>query len=422
MARDRLSILSLGNLPTTKSMGGTSRVALELCMALAQRGHRVTAASPWTNGAEIVDSSGNLEICRFGGPRAKRLIGGQVMMIRGAYRAVWSALSRASVPVVLAHNPGAVIGTTLAAKARNKQVPLVFMFYASHADELRTGAYRYERFRSGLAGRVIHPVLSRLLIRQTAWAEAVSLRRAKRIVVLSRYAREWAQQLYGIEDSKFTVFPAGVDTRRFCPPQDNVVDIRRRLDLPEDRFILFTLRNLHPRMGVEVLVRAMPDLAARYPEIVLIIGGSGMLLEALQQMIVELNLQDHVRLLGHLSEADLPAYYQAADMFVLPTQTMEGFGMVTLEALACGTPVLGTPVGATPEILTQLGPGFLSNGCGEQALRDGILRMRGDLSRRNDIRLQCRRLVEAQYTWDATAAKLEDVLYSVLSLTNGSAI
>jgi glycosyltransferase involved in cell wall biosynthesis len=420
MAGERLSVLSLGNLPTSDSMGGTSRVALELCLALAQRGNRVTAVSPWTVGAELVESSGDLEIIRFGGPRTKRWIGSQLMMIGGAYRAARSALSRAAVSVVLAHDPGACVGTSLAFQALNKRVPLVFMFYASHADEIRTGAHQYERFRSGLAGRTIHPPMSRLLVQQRAWLEAATLRGAAKVVALSRYAKEWAQQLYGVEDSKFTVFPAGVDTRRFCPPQDDVSDIRRRLGLPEKRFILFTLRNLHPRMGVDVLVHAMPALVARCPEMLLIIGGGGMLLESLRRTVVELNLQDHVHLMGRLSETDLPAYYQAADMFVLPTQTMEGFGMVTLEALACGTPVLGTPIGATPEILTQLGPEFLSEGCDAQSLKSGILRMHSELLQRSDIRLQCRRLVEARYTWDATAARLEDLMYSAIGVTEGS--
>ena len=68
----------------------------------------------------------------------------------------------------------------------------------------------------------------------------------------------------------------------------------------------------------------------------------------------QLGLDKHVTFLGFVPDADLPRYYQAADVFVLPTRELEGFGLVTAEALACGTPVLGTPVGATPELLEPL--------------------------------------------------------------------
>ncbi len=420
MKPGRLPILSLGDLPTTQAMGGTRRVALELCLALAQRGHQVTAAAPWTNGEELVHDVANLEIQRFGSRRTKSFVGNQVTMAWGAYRAARFSMRQSRTPVILSHHSGACTGTSWASRVLGKQIPSVFMFYASHADEIRTGAHQYERWNSGQLGTLIHPAVSRLKTKQMAWAEAAGLRSASRIVTLSQYAREWAQQLYGIDDSKFTLVPAGVDTQRFCPPQDEIHAVRRRLGLPDKRFILFTLRNLHPRMGVDVLVQAMPEVVARHPDTLLIIGGSGLLLEPLRQMVTKLNLQDHVRLMGRLDEAVLPAYYQAADVFVLPTQSMEGFGMVTLEALACGTPVLGTPIGATPEILSQLGKEFLFDGPGVPALRDGILRMRVELSRRSDIRIQCRRMVEEKYTWAASAAKLEAVLHSAIESTKGS--
>ena len=65
----------------------------------------------------------------------------------------------------------------------------------------------------------------------------------------------------------------------------------------------------------------------------------------------EYDLHGSIRFLGHIPEIDLPQKYQAADFFVLPTRNLEGFGLVILEAMASGTPVLGTPVGAIPEVI-----------------------------------------------------------------------
>ena len=75
----------------------------------------------------------------------------------------------------------------------------------------------------------------------------------------------------------------------------------------------------------------------------------------------ELGIDAQVRFLGRVAEEELPDWYRGADLFVLPTVAYEGFGMVTAEALSCGTPVLGTPVGATPELLGPLGSRYLTS-------------------------------------------------------------
>lgn len=418
MSRERLSVLSVGDLPTTHSTGGTGRVALGLCTELARRGHSVTALAPWTPGAELIGEvncgTGHVKINRFGNGLLKQLVGRQAMATFGACLTIRDLLTRGAVSVVLSHHPNTSIGAFWAMNTLNRQIPLVYMFYASHADEIRTGAHQYKRFSAGLARTLVKPVVQQLVVRLMSRAEEISLRRASRVVTLSLYAKDWAQRLYEVADDRFTVFPAGVDTQRFCPPQESVTHIRQRLDLPDTPFILFTLRNLHPRMGLEVLLQAMPGVLARVPNTLLIIGGQGTLFASLHQMIADLRLQDHVRLMGHINELDLPNYYQAADVFVLPTQAMEGFGMVTLEALACGTPVIGTQIGATPELLSQLGAEFLFDACDAAAFTAGILRLREELSKSGDgIRMQCRRLIETRYTWAASAERLERVLYEV---------
>jgi glycosyltransferase involved in cell wall biosynthesis len=100
-------------------------------------------------------------------------------------------------------------------------------------------------------------------------------------------------------------------------------------------------------MGLEILLRAFRLLAREVPDLHLAIGGSGPLEGMLRALRGSLGLSDRVRFLGYVPEAALPGLYAAADLFVLPTEQLEGFGLVTVEALACGTPVVGTPVGAT---------------------------------------------------------------------------
>ena len=97
-----------------------------------------------------------------------------------------------------------------------------------------------------------------------------------------------------------------------------------------------------------------------------------MLRPEVEAEVARLGLGDAVTLTGRIDDNALVRHYQAADLFALPTQAYEGFGMVTLEALACGTPVVGTPVGATPEILAPLDPALVSRDAGEEAIADAL--------------------------------------------------
>jgi glycosyltransferase involved in cell wall biosynthesis len=123
---------------------------------------------------------------------------------------------------------------------------------------------------------------------------------------------------------------------------------------------------------LENLIRAAVLLRERIPNIFIAIGGTGPLAETLAASIVELGLQNTVRMLGRISEDDLPSVYGAADLFVVPTVALEGFGLVVVEALACGTPVLVTPVGGLPSVVRALEPGLILESAQPQHLANGI--------------------------------------------------
>jgi glycosyltransferase involved in cell wall biosynthesis len=184
--------------------------------------------------------------------------------------------------------------------------------------------------------------------------------------------------------------------------------------LPADRTILVTVRNLVPRMGLEHFVRAVAMVRDEVPGILALIGGEGPLRAELERLIQRHQVKDHVRMLGFIPEDDLPKYYQAADLVVMPTYELEGFGLVTVEALACGTPVLGTPVGATPEILREIDPSLLTGGTQAEAiagsLRAMIRRFRERPGERAELAIRGVAAVRARYTWDRHCAALADVL------------
>ncbi len=171
-----------------------------------------------------------------------------------------------------------------------------------------------------------------------AEAERRVVHRATVIIVLSQFSNHQLMQLH---DREAVLIPGGVNSERFQPTGRD----------PSDKTLrLITLRNLVPRMGLPQLIRAMSLLP---PHIELTIGGRGPLQDELMGLIHSLDLSQRVRLAGHVPDEDLPLFYSSANWFVLPTVALEGFGLVTLESLSCGTPVLGTRIGATPELLEK---------------------------------------------------------------------
>jgi len=217
-----------------------------------------------------------------------------------------------------------------------------------------------------------------------------------------------------IEPRKIALIPLGVDTVRFKFANDPKV-IRKNLDLPEDRTILMTVRRLVARMGLENLIDAMKLVTRQHPQTLLLIGGKGYLENALREHIRSCGLENHIRLIGFIPEEKLPSYYQAADMFVLPTTELEGFGLATIEALSCGTPVIATPVGANPEVVGPLGSEFLCRDATVEALAE---RINWWLNRgiSEEVRQACREYCSSKFAVESVAASLENTFTEAIRL------
>ena len=208
------------------------------------------------------------------------------------------------------------------------------------------------------------------------------------------------------------IIPGGVDLQRFYPAADKE-EMRRHLNIPEEKTVLFTVRDLEPRMGLENLMYAVKQMIEVVPDIYLILGGEGPLKENLISLSQELGVESYIRFVGFIPEEDLPDYYRMADVFVLPTIELEGFGLITLEALASGLPVLGTPVGGTVEILGKLDSRYLFKDTKPDSMASSIIET-GQQFRNNpqlwqDVSARCRAFVEARYSWERNLDRLEDL-------------
>jgi glycosyltransferase involved in cell wall biosynthesis len=189
---------------------------------------------------------------------------------------------------------------------------------------------------------------------QAAMERAVYLR-GQRVIVLSSAFRQELIQRYKVPEDLVRLIPGGIDAERFNNLRTRT-EAREQLGWPIDRPIVLSVRRQVRRMGLENLIDAAEGVRRQIPDVLVLLAGSGPISGELGRRIAERGLDEHVRLLGRLEDADLPVAYRAADLTVVPSQTLEGFGMITLESLASGTPVLVTPVGGLPEVILPFAP------------------------------------------------------------------
>jgi glycosyltransferase involved in cell wall biosynthesis len=240
------------------------------------------------------------------------------------------------------------------------------------------------------------------------WIEQQVYHRCNRFIVLSHAFGKLLQQEYGISEEKIYIIPGGVDIERF---QVNLTrqQARQALGFPLDRPILFTPRRLALRMGIDQLLQALVEVKHQVPDVWLAIAGKGALRIPLEQQANELGLQNHVKFLGYVPDEQLPVAYQAADLTVVPSQSLEGFGLILLESLACGTPVLSTPVGGMPEVLRPFQPSLITETPASEALSNRLIELLTGKIPLPD-REACREYAVSNYDWKMLAPKVRDVL------------
>jgi glycogen synthase len=266
------------------------------------------------------------------------------------------------------------------------------------------GPWAWEGAEEGRAGR---------LTRLKARLESAVYRRADRFIVLSAAFREELAGRYGIDPRNVDIVPGGVHVDRFstAPGPSQARDL---LGWPADRPVILAVRRLARRMGLEMLIDAMQEVVERVPDALLMVAGRGPLEEDLSRKIAERGLGNHVRLLGFVADDDLPLAYRAADVTIVPTVSLEGFGLITLESLAAGTPVLVTPVGGLPEAVSALSADLVLDAATPEAVADGVARaLRGE-SRLPDAG-RCEQHVRTHHDWPVIAGRVREVYAGVLS-------
>lgn len=307
--------------------------------------------------------------------------------------------------IIVGHQPFTLLSLIITKKL--KKLPLLYLFISPSHEE-----YLLINKNKKWPLRIIHSLLRRTI-------ERICLIKADKIMFLSDYMKQKATCIHGIKNKSWTLNPAGVDLGRFRPFRKRS-ELKNELAFPPGRVHLLTVRNLEYRMGLDNLLKAIYLLRKNNKKLYLVLGGEGSERDNLKNLIIKYDLSNDVRMTGYIADEDLPNYYSAADFFILPTRELEGFGLVTIESMACETPVLGTPVGATNEILSNFDPGLLFKDNTPEAMAVGIQfaidEYYNDKDKYQKLRLKCCKYAQENYSWQRHIDQLQLVLNDLTEL------
>jgi len=384
--------------------GGSFRVVYEAGRRLAARGHEVHVATqrldPLHPEEQVVEG---IHVHRYqttakSGPRFYS------STLRSVKRMVTALQREVGFDVMHTHHP---VSAFAALRARAlKPVPVVATLHSIYFME-----YLDRHVKEGARASPFHSAAAMALM---ALDQAI-VSRSRRIIVLSEFMRRLLASFAPPAAAKTRKLSGGADLEAFRPEPPRG-EARSRLRLPDDTPIFFTCRRLEHRMGLFELAEAAAILRDQGRRVLVVIAGRGSLEEALHERVRELRLEGDVRFVGYVPEDDLRLYYRAADCFVLPTRALEGFGLVTAEAFASGTPVLGTPVGATPELIAPFDPRLVMRDATADAIAEGMARFLDQVAPEPELERRCRAYAEAHFSWEPFVDGLEQLSREVAAL------
>jgi glycogen(starch) synthase len=230
---------------------------------------------------------------------------------------------------------------------------------------------------------------------------------ARRFIVLSKAFRDVLVRRYGVREDRIEIVPGGVQADVFNTGVSRA-EAREKLGWPQDRVILLTVRRLARRMGLENFIDAVDQLRKKEPAILAMLAGTGPLSGELAALIERKNLKEHVKLAGFVPDADLPFAYRAADLSVVPSIALEGFGLIVLESLAAGTPVIVTPVGGLPEVVNDLSKDLILEGSSPAQIAEGLAARLGARDKLPSDEA-CRSYAKDNFDWSVITRKVKGV-------------
>ena len=360
--------------------GGVESHVRSLSRELARRGHEVTVVTSQHD--RTLSAEGTVDGFRVIRVRP-RFIFMQTPItprMRGSLRAL-------SADVVHAHSPPPLASHYAGAVASERGIPYVVTY---HCDVELPSAF----------GSVVESIYRRSL-------GADTLRNANQVIVTTRTYAATSRAIWRYNPS---VIPNAVDHRRFRPDVDGSA-VRSKLRIPPEVPIVLLVGRIVPHKGVEHFVEA-----ARYvPDASFLVAGGGSSLDAMKRLALSMGVADRVRFLGRISDNRLPEVYAACDVFVLPSVSrLEAFGIVALEAMSTGKPVIVADIPGVREIIEDGRDGLLADPVNPRDLAEKIRRLLSDPEVRKTMGARGREKVLESFSIERVTDRIEAVYRAIL--------
>ena len=231
------------------------------------------------------------------------------------------------------------------------------------------------------------------------------------IATTKSYANE-SPFLKGYKD-KIKIIPNGINLKEVTTSSTKE-ESRNILGLPDDTNIILFVGSLVPYKGPDILLKAFKIVQKEFSNVKLIFAGRGPMLDELYDLSKRLDLEDDITFAGFVDEEQKPLYFKSSDIFCLPSTTMaESFGIVNLEAMASGIPIVSSNLGGIPDIVNHEKIGLLAEPSDIRGIADSLIRLLEDKKLRKKMGDNGRSIVN-NYTWDKIAKETENLYKSIL--------
>ncbi len=234
---------------------------------------------------------------------------------------------------------------------------------------------------------------------------SVVFKKSNKITANSNFTKNVITSIDNTIKDNVEIIPMGVDTSRFNPKKK--IDIRKTFSA--DHLIL-SVGRLVDKKGLKYLIMAMKDVVEEFPTAKLLIGGLGPEKENLECLSESLDMKDNVVFVGSIKKSDLPTYYASSDIFILPSietkgGDTEGLGVVLLEAMASGIPVIGSNIGGITDIIKDNDNGFLTQPGNMKDISNKIINTLSDEKLRQKFSENGLKTIQERFSWDVVTEK-----------------
>jgi glycosyltransferase involved in cell wall biosynthesis len=373
---------------------------------LVRRGHRVRVVTPGKPGLPTRETFDGVEVVRFPFELPSDLTYGRVAQSKVT---AWGKISRVLTMArylaaqyrhcmseamdfepQLVHGHWAIpTGPALVACAHRLGVPSVITLHGGDVYVNKAEGYDFP------TRWYVKPVLR--------W----TLRNATALTAISQDCKAHALNA-GAEESKIHVVMNGADLRRFSPgdPSSELTNVSEHM--------LFACRQLFPRKGIRFFIEAAARLRAKYPDLAVVIAGDGFERPELEELARRQGIADRTTFLGWVANKQLPDYYRACAVSVIPSLE-EGFGIPAAEAMGCCAPVVATDAGGLPEVVEDGVTGFVVPKADAGALANAIDRLLSDPELRARMGRAGRTRACERFDWDRSASQFDAVYQQIVS-------